>query len=122
MILEATNVNRSYAAKAQPLNADFASLVIDFKDMPMGSIHAVWAGVTGVLDGQFKIYASDFPEISSFDLDGTQIDGGEFVIHNNNGSRIWIRDRLSFRYALVRYTANGVTGGTVDIVALGKKS
>lgn len=122
MIIEATNVNRSYAAKGQALAANFESLVIDFKDMPMAAIHAIWAGVTGVLDGQFKIYASNFPEVTSFDLDGTQIDGGEFVLHNANGSRIWIRDRLSFRYALIRYTANGVTGGTVDIVAIGKKS
>ena len=122
MVIQATNVNRSYAAKEKSLASDFETTVIDFKDMPMGSVHAIWSGVTGTLDGEFKIYASNFADIAAFDPEGTQIDGGEFVLHNTEGSRIWIRDRLSFRYLLLRYTANGVTGGSVDIVALGKKS
>ncbi len=122
MIIEATNVNRSYAAKAQSLASSFETSVIDFKDMPMGSIHFMWASATGTIDGLFKIYASNFPEVASFDVDGTEIDGSEFSLHAASGSRIWIRDRLAFRYALVRYTAGGVSGGAVDIVALGKKS
>jgi len=122
MIIEATNVHRAYAAKSKPLNADFNSHVIDFRDMPMGSIQFVWSGITGDITGQFKIYASNFPEISSFDIDGTEIDGSAFTIHNLNGSRIWIRDRLAFRYALIRYVCNTTIDGIIDIIAIGKKS
>lgn len=122
MTIEATNINRSYAAKAQSLAADFTSAVIDFRDMPMGSIQAKWAGVTGTLTGTFVVLASNFPEVDSFDPEGCRIDGAEWTIHAANGSRIWLRDRLAFRYALVVYTAEGTTGGSVDIVAIGKKT
>lgn len=123
MTIEATNINRSYAAKAQSLAADFESAVIDFKDMPMAAIHCKWTGAAGAsLDGTFKIYASNFPELDSFDPEGTLIDGADFPVHNANGGRIWIRERLAFRYALVRYTKGSMTAGTVDIVAIGKKT
>ena len=123
MIVQATNCNRTYAAKDKSLAADFVSDVIDFKDMCHGSIHARWYGATGALDGTFRIYASDFPDVASFDPNGTLIDGAVFAIHSlGDGSRIWIRDRLSFRYALVRYSSGTVSGGTVDVVAIGKKA
>jgi hypothetical protein len=120
--VEATNCNRSFAAKDQALASSFNSLVIDFKDMPLGSIQFIWSGIIGTIDGTFKIYASNRPEVATFDPDGTEIDGSSFVPHNASGSRIWIRDRIGFRYALVRWTPNGVTAGTVDIIAMGKKS
>lgn len=122
MTVEATNCHRAYVAKDQSLAASFVSQVIDFKDMPMGIVHIFWSGITGTIDGTFKLYASALPEISSFDPDGTEIEGASITPHNASGSRIWIRDRLSFRYCLVRYTANGITGGLCDIVAIGKKS
>jgi len=96
--------------------------VIDFKDMPMGVIQLIWSGGTGALDGAARIYASAVPDLVGFDLDGTYVDCSEMTTDKAAGSKIWIRDRLSFRYALVRYTANGMTGGVVDIIALGKKS
>lgn len=122
MHVEATNCHRAYAAKGAAMNAAFESLVVDFKDMPMGAIHFRWSALTGGLTGSFKVYASCFPDVASFDVDGTEIDGAVVTPHNASGSRIWIRDRLSFRYGLVRWTPGGVTGGTVDIVAIGKKS
>ena len=88
----------------------------------MGVIHVFWRDIVGALDGTFKVYASAIPDLDSFDPDGTEIDGAIIVPHNLTGSRIWIRDRLSFRYALVRYTAGSITAGDCDIIALGKKS
>jgi hypothetical protein len=120
MIVEATNCNRTYAAKAKSLAVGFSSDIIDFKDMPMGSIHVFWRSVTGAFDGEFKIYASNIPDDAAFT--DNEIDGAVIVIHNANGSRLWIRDRLAFRYAQVRYVPNGVTAGEVDLVAIGKKS
>lgn len=121
MIVEATNCHRAYAANLRSMAADFVSHVIDFKDMTHGSIHVRWSNVSGTLDGTFKIYASDFPDEASFDPDGTEIDGATFSPHNTDGSRIWLRDRLSMRYTLVRYTKVGILAGTCDIVAIGKK-
>jgi len=120
MIVEATNCNRTYAAKAKSLAAAFKSDIIDFKDMPMGSVHIFWRDVTGTLTGEFKLYASNIPEDAAFD--DNPIDGAVIVMHNSLGSRLWIRDRLAFRYAQVRYEPNGTTGGDCDIVAIGKKS
>ena len=122
MIVEATNCNRTYAEKQKSLADDFESAVIDFKDMPMGSIQFIWSGITGALDSVLKIYCSNTPELVGFDPDGTQIDGAEFSPHNTDGARIWIRDKVAFRYALVRYFKNGTTGGALDIIAIGKKS
>lgn len=121
MIVEATNCHRAYAAKDQSLAANFHSSIIDFKDMPMGSIQMIWTGITGTPGGAFAIFASNLPDDSSFD-DG-EIDAcAALTVHAASGSRIWIRDRLAFRYAQVRWTKAGELGGTVSIVALGKKS
>jgi hypothetical protein len=121
-VIQAKNCNRSYAIKNQSMGANFESLVIDFHDMPMGSIHFLWSGLVGTLDCEFKIFASNLPEVSSFDEIGTLIDCSSFVPHATSGSKIWIRDRIGFRYALVRFYKNNLTSGSVDIIALGKKS
>lgn len=120
-LIDATNCHRAYAADGVSLGADFVSHIIDFRDMPMGSIQMLWSGAVA-LSGTFRIYSSNIPEVSAFDPAGTELENSSFALHAASGSRMWIRHRLAFRYALVRYTANGETGGTVDIVALGKKS
>lgn len=121
-LIDATNCHRAYAADGVSLGADFVSHIIDFRDMPMGSIQIVWQGAGGAMDGEFTIHASNLPEESSFDEDGCVIECSEMTLGKASGSRIWIRDRLAFRYALVRYKANGTVGGTVEVIALGKKS
>jgi hypothetical protein len=118
-VVKATNVNRTYAAKGQSLAAPFSSDIIDFMDMPMGSIQLDWLGAVGT-GGSFKIFASNLPRDDAFDKN--EIDCSEMLIDAAAGAPIWIRDRLAFRYAQVRYTPNGTTGGTVDILALGKKT
>lgn len=122
-IVQATNCNRSYAAKGESLGADFESLVIDFKDMPIGSIQARWSGAT-TPGGTFKTYVSNFPDVASFDPLGTELDCGTILVDRAAGSTILLlnRDRVAFRYALVRYTAGSTVGGTVDLVAIGKKT
>jgi len=123
MTIEATNCHRAYAAQGVDASADFDSLIVDFKDMPMGSVHFFWRNLSGSLDASsFKLFASNLPDIEFFDPEGTDIDGSEIVPHAANGSRIWIRDRLGFRYFLVRWTAGSVVSGEIDIVAIGKKS
>lgn len=122
MTVNATNCHRAYAATAKPMGADFESAVIDFQDMPMGSIQVVWQGAQAPFTGVFTIYASNYPDPSSFDEEGCKIDCSELDVTKTAGSLLWIRDRLAFRYALVRYRSNLQVGGTADIIALGKKS
>lgn len=119
MTVEATNCHRAFAAKAQSLAAAFHSQIIDFKDMPHGSIQAKWSGATGTLDGEFKIYASNYPEDATFD--GNDIACATFIVNSAAHAPIWIREGLGFRYAQVRYTPNGVSGGSCEIIAIGKK-
>lgn len=121
MIVLTTNCNRSYAEKDKSLSADFVSNIVDFKDMPMGSVQLVWRNVTGVLTGEVKLYGSILHEDPSL-FDGGEIDGAVFSIGTANGNQLWSRDRLAFRYLQARYSKGGITGGTIDIVALGKKS
>jgi hypothetical protein len=123
MTVTPRNCNRAYAAQGQSLAADFTSQVIDFHEMPMGSIQAVWRGASGApLDGTFRIYVSNLPELETFDPEGCLVAGAEFTVHNATGSRIWIRERIGFRYALVRYTAGNMSDGVVDLVAIAKRS
>ncbi len=120
-VLNATNCNRTYIAKDVSLASNFFSKIADFKDMPMGSIQVVWKNVTGTLDGQITLYSSNLPEDDSF-FDGGEIDGAVIPVDSANGNRMWLRERLAFRYLQARFVKNGVTGGTVDIIALGKKT
>ncbi len=120
-VLNTTNCNRTYIAKDIALTSSFYSKIADFKDMPMGSIQIFWRSVTGTLDGQITLYASNLHEDDTF-FDGGELDGAVIPITSANGNRIWLRERLAFRYLQARFVPNGITGGTVDIVALGKKS
>lgn len=123
MTIEATNCHRAYATKDEDASSNFNSQVIDFKDSPMGSIQFFWRDLVGSLDNSsFQLYASNLPDVSSFDLVGTEIDCGEIIPHAANGSAIWIRDRIGFRYLMARWTAGDVVDGQIDIIAIGKKS
>lgn len=117
--VEATNCHRAYAAKGQSLAGSFSSSIIDFKDMPMGSVQIKWTGATGTLNGTFKVYASNLPEDATFDGNDLK---PSFPLDAASGAPIWIRERLGFRYAQIRFFAGGVSGGTCDIIAIGKKS
>lgn len=121
LILDTTNCNRTYLEIGKPASADFYSKIADFRDMPMGSVQVVWRNLTGSFDGEIRLYASNLPEDDSF-FDGGEIDGAIIPINSASGNRMWIRDRLGFRYLQARFVKNGITGGEIDIVGLGKKS
>lgn len=120
-VLSAVNCNRTYIAKDIPLASNFSSKIADFRDMPMGSVQIVWRNVTGTFDGQVTLFASNLPEDDSY-FDGGEIDGGVMTVASANGNSIWLRERLAFRYLQARFVKNGITGGTIDIIALGKKT
>lgn len=122
LILEATNCNRTYAAKQKSLAADFVCAVIDFKDSAIAAIQMIWTGGTGIA-GHFTIYGSLVPDLASFD--GCEIEGATITMDGDAAhARLWSRGAgsVTFRYALVKYTAAGTTGGTVDVIAMGKKA
>ncbi len=120
-ILKAVNCNRTYIAKDVPLTADFYSKIADFLDMPIGAIQIFWRNVTGSFDGEITLHSSLIAENDS-DFDGGEIDGAIIPIVSANGNRMWLRDRLAFRYLQARCVKNSITGGTLDIIAYGKKS
>jgi hypothetical protein len=120
LVKPATAVNRIYLAQGLSLGSDFRSDIADFRDMPMGAVQIVWTGATGTLDGRMQFHASLLPEESTFD--GCEIDDGFWILDEASSARLWIRQSLGFRFLQARYTANGCTGGTIDIIAHGKKS
>lgn len=120
-ILRATNCNRTYLAKGISLANNFSSDIADFADMPMGSVQLIWRNVTGTPNGIVTLYCSNLPEEEWF-FDGGEINGAVYNINSAQGGNIWLRERLAFRYLQARYVKNGIAGGTLDIVALGKKT
>jgi hypothetical protein len=122
LIVEATNCNRTFAAKQASLAADFVSAVIDFKDSSIAAIQMIWTGGADV-DGVFTIYGSLIPDLASFE--GCEIEGANITMDGDAAhARLWSRGSgtVTFRYALVKYRAGGTTAGTVDIIAMGKKA
>jgi hypothetical protein len=91
--------------------------IIDFRDMPIGSLQAVWGGVDAA-DGYFEAYASNFTEESTFDT----IKGSKQIVTTAAGSRVWNLGLIGFRYAVVKWFPGSVTAGSCLIVALGKKT
>ena len=120
IVRQTTATNRIYLAKDVSLASDFYSDIADFRDMPMGAVQIVWTGATGTLDGLMKFHASLLPYEPTFD--GCEIDDGFWVINEASSARLWIRQSLGFRFLQARYTANGCTSGTMDIIAHGKKT
>lgn len=118
MIIESCNSSIVRVANQLSLGADFVSSVIDFRDSSHCSIQVVWSGVD-LYTGSFKLYGSLLRDESSFT--DNDIDHSLYVIESGKTSKMWIYDRLSFRYVQLRWTKNTTTTGTVDLWAQGKK-
>lgn len=117
-MIEACNSSITLVAKALPLNADFTSPIIDFRDSSHAAIQAIWTP-TDSTDGVFVIHGSLLRLPSSFD--DNDVDNSNFIITSGVTSHLWIYKKMSFRYMQLRWKANATTTGTVDIYAMGKK-
>lgn len=121
MIYTATNTHRLFAIPENTaMSGNHESHVIDFKDMPLGSVQVVWTGSDSTA-GEFKLYASNFSEANTFTEDNA-IPLSEFVVTTAAGSKLWSYERLAFRYMMLKWIANGTSTGTMKAIALGKKT
>lgn len=121
MIYTATNTHRVFIIPVNTsMAADIDSHVIDFKDMPLGSVQVVWENCNSVI-GEFKLYASNFSEVETFTEDNS-IPLSEYTVTAAGGSKLWSYERLAFRYMMLKWKANGTTAGSMKSIALGKKT
>jgi hypothetical protein len=111
-----SNLNRTNISTSN-LTADFVSDVIDFRDMPIGSLQAVWNGANAA-DGYFEVYSSNFRELATFD----NVRGSKEEVKVADGSRVWNLGLIGFRSALVKWIHGSNTAGTCLVVAMGKKT
>jgi hypothetical protein len=121
MIAITTNTHRVFIiAEATAMAADVESVVIDFRDMPLGSVQVVWENADST-DGEFKLYASNFSEANTFTEDNA-IPLSDFVVTSPSGSKLWSYERLAFRYMMLKWKSNGTSTGTMKAIAIGKKT
>lgn len=98
--------------------ADFVSPTIDFRDSSHCAVQVMFSGLD-VFTGAFSLYGSLLRDPASFpDNDIAQ---SLYVVQAGKVSKMWIFDRLSFRYMQLWWTANATAAGTVSIWAQGKK-
>ena len=115
-IMSATNVHRPILFQGG-MAVDVDSHIADFKEMSIGSVQAWWMGNDGN-GGMIQVLVSNFPEASTF----APLPDSLASMDTDRKSILWNIGVLGFRYAFVRYTANGVTEGTLHISALAKKA
>lgn len=122
-VCKATATNRTVIKELEASNmaSSFTSLVIDFSDMPIGCLQAIWQGVS--YDGDpaganFKIKASCYRNLDTFDY----VRGSLEDVTGENGARMWNLGVIGYRYALVEFTKGNILDGSCIIVASGKKS
>lgn len=120
-IIDTTNCHRAYITKDVAMNAVHKSHIADFRDMPMGSVQVVWTGAAGTsIDGSVQFYGSNLPEEWTFD--DNPLECAEILVAATQGAKLWIRERIGFRYLQARYTPGNIVAGSLSIIALGKKS
>jgi hypothetical protein len=108
-----------HVEKNKPMNADFDSGLMDFRDMPIGSIQAYWSG-NDVNTGTVELYVSNLVDENTF----TAFPGSLQTMDSGCQAHMFLLSAgvIGFRYAKVRYKANGVSTGVMGVVAVGKKT
>ena len=118
--IPARNTDRALIEENTSLGSDFGSNVIDFKEMTLGSIQAIFSN-NDALDGEFRLWVSNEycnqGDVSIF----APYPGSEIELESGCKSLAWKLDRIAFRFYQIRYEANSVTQGEVTIIARGKK-
>lgn len=110
------NVHRvQITPDAQPLAVNFASDILDFRDMLTGFIQVIWSG-PDTYDGYFELYVSAFPD----ELTMSKYPGSKHTLDADCSSFSWNIAHMGFRYAMVKWFKGTQTTGTVYIVATGK--
>ena len=119
MASTARNMQRAYLidAAAGNMAEGITSRVIDFKEMVIGSVQAVWAGADAQ-DGEITLWVSNLPDPATF----VPLDGGKRTLSVAPYSRMWQLGVIGYRYMMATYTPGANTMGTMFLFALGKIS
>lgn len=128
MIKVATNVNATKISWLQPMNADFTSDVIDFKEMTVGSIQFKWEN-NDALNGKIIIESSNIDNeawygvvkggIITLSEDGVTVDADGVLQKKCQTFNLGV---IGYRYARLRYLKGANTAGTISFIGLGKKN
>jgi hypothetical protein len=112
--------NLSYLAGIPSLGvslaANFESGVAAFSDNVYASFQVVWEG-NDVNTGTFEIWLSNFEDPNTFG----RYPGTIYTMDPSLKALIWPIHLYGMRYGRVYYRANGVTTGTVKVIATAKK-
>lgn len=115
-IIIARNLALAVIEKDKPVDADFKSNIIDFKEMNTATIQAIVTGADAN-DGEFSLEVSLICDENSFvpypESDRTLASCTNFG---------WEYRSFPWRYVRLCYTANSVSTGTVTIYARGKRT
>lgn len=117
-IVSSRNLELTEVEQGISLGSDFESKLIDFKEMNAGFIQIVTRENPTLYQGKFEIKVSLI------------CDDTTFVPYPNSARDVnadcnnfgWEFCCLTFRYAMVCYTANGSTDGIADIYARAKRT
>jgi hypothetical protein len=118
----AQNVHRGYIAKNEPMNANFVTPPVDFKEMVTGSFHCKWDG-NDAANGTIILQASNIPQEDWFD----DMECAETILDDDDSAfgkkktKLFRDTSIGYRYARIRYLAGSNTTGTMTIVVIGKK-
>ena len=120
--VEARNVHRGYLVQDKPMNADFVTPPVDFREMVTGSFHAKWEN-NNALNGQIILQASNVPKEEWFEdmqCSETTLDDDDSAFGKKR-TKLFRDTSIGYRYARIRYIAGSNTTGTMTIIVIGKK-
>lgn len=101
-------------ATSQSLSSDFNSTSIDFEGKNKGFIRASWSGANNDNEATFVI------EISADNTNWSQLGESGMALIVEEETQVWQFIEIPSRFARLAFTANGNSGGIVDIFWSGK--
>jgi len=98
------------------MDSDFISDPIDFREMSLGFIQAIYGTPTNFW-GSFRLLVSSRLELETF----VYLDGSDKSMDDTCPGIGWNLCCIGYRFVRIQYFANGQVGGNMEIIACGKK-
>lgn len=117
-VVTSRNLELTEVETSKGLGSDFNSKIIDFKEMNAGFIQVVTRTNPTVFEGQFVVKVSLLCEEDTF----VPYPNSDRILNADCNNFGWEFCCLTFRYAMVCYTANGTTDGLIDMYARAKRT
>ena len=111
----ARNTNTSVVYNG-PMNSDFISDPIDFRNMSLGFIQVIYGSPLNFL-GSFRLLVSSRLELETF----VYLDASDKIMDITCPGIGWNLCCIGYRFVRVQYFANGQGSDEMEIIACGKK-